>query len=145
MTDSFLETVLVPIANERDAEQTCEAILGKLGDDSATVHVVHVIEKAGGAPDKASVTQREERAERIFELVESTLAGTNTDVDTEILYGTDVAGTILDRARDLEATSIVFTPRGASRWVKLLTGDVAQKLLTNTDRPLVILPRPDHE
>lgn len=144
MADSLLETVLVPIASEDDAEGTCEAILSEL-DDCATVHVVHVIEKAGGAPDKASVAQREDRAERIFEIVESTLGGTNTDLETEILYGTDVAETILDRARDLEASSIVFTPRGASRWVKLLTGDIARKLLTNTDRPVVILPRDDHE
>ena len=145
MANPLLETVLVPIASEDDAEQTCEAILGELGDDRAAIHVVHVIEKAGGAPDKASVAQREERAERIFEIVESTLAGTATVLETEILYGTDVAATILDRARELEATSIVFTPRGASRWMRLLTGDVAQKLLTNADRPLVILPRPDHE
>ncbi|ADB59463.1 UspA domain protein [Haloterrigena turkmenica DSM 5511] len=144
MTDALLETMLVPIASEDDAKRTCEAILSEL-NDRATVHVVHVIEKAGGAPDKAGVAQREERAERIFEIVESTLAGTNTALETEILYGTDVAATILEHARDLEATAIVFTPRGASRWMRLLTGDVAQKLLTNTDRPLVILPRSDHE
>ena len=145
MTDSLLETALVPIANEDDAERTCEAILGELDDDGAAVHAVHVIEKAGGAPDKAGVEQREERAERIFEIVRSTLAGTDARLETEILYGTDVAATILERARELEATSIVFTPRGASRWMKLLSGDVATNLLANTDRPLVILPRSDHE
>ena len=145
MADSLLETALVPIANEDDAERTCEAILGELDDDGVAAHVVHVIEKAGGAPDKAGVEQREERAERIFEIVRSTLAGTDARLETEILYGTDVAATILERARELEATSIVFTPRGASRWVKLLSGDVATDLLANTDRPLVILPRSDHE
>lgn len=146
MADPLLETILVPIASEPDAEQTCEAIVEELREDPATIHVVHVIEKAGGAPDKASVAQREEYAQRIFETVESTLSGTNTTADTEILYGTNVASTILNHARELEATSIVFTPRGASRLVKLLTGDVAQNLLANADRPLVILPRTDdHE
>lgn len=140
MTDSLLETVLVPIANENDAEATCRAILEAMGEKQPTLHVVHVIEKAGGAPDKAGVEQREERAERIFEIVAATLADEPVTVETDVLYGTDVADAILRCARELDATSIAFTPRGASRWVNLLTGDVGQQLVSNTDRPLVILP-----
>lgn len=140
MGNSLFETVLVPIANEADAENTCRAILRELPDDRSALHVVHVIEKAGGAPDKAGVEQRKERAERIFERVETALAGDDVSLGTEILYGTDVAAAILEHARELDATSIAFTPRGASRWKKLLSGDVAQKLLSKTDRPLVVLP-----
>ncbi|QLK24951.1 universal stress protein [Natrinema zhouii] len=146
MASSLFETVLVPIASEGDAEETCRAILREIYDGRPTLHVVHVIEKAGGAPDKAGVEQRKERAERIFERVETELADEDVILETEILYGTDVAEAILERAQRLDATSIVFTPRGASRWIKLLTGDVAQKLLANTDRPLVVLPRTEsHE
>jgi len=146
MADSLFETVLVPIASEEDAEETCREILREIHDGPPTLHVVHVIEKAGGAPDKAGVEQRKERAERIFNRVETELADEDVPLETEILYGTDVAEAILERAKRLDATSIVFTPRGASRWIKLLTGDVAQKLLANTDRPLVVLPRTEsHE
>ncbi|WP_226481072.1 universal stress protein [Natrinema amylolyticum] len=143
MASSLFETVLVPIASERDAENTSQAILREITDHESAVHVVHVIEKAGGAPDKAGVEQREERAERIFERVETELADEPVVLETEILYGTDVATAILEHARRLDATSIVFTPRGASRWKKLLSGDVAQKLLSNTDRPLLVLPPGD--
>jgi len=142
---NLLQTVLVPIASEDDAVETCEAILKELDDERSTIHVVHVIEKAGGAPDKAGVEQREDRAGRIFERVETQLADEPVSLETEILYGTDVAETILDRARRLEATAIVFTPRGANRWLKLLSGDVERKLLSHADRPLVVLPRSDQD
>lgn len=143
MAEPLLGTVVVPLASEDDAERTCEAILREIRDERPTAHVVHVIEKAGGAPDKASIEQREERAERIFDVVEATLADTDIAVSTEILYGTDVAEAILDEARRLDATAVVLTPRHGSRLAKLLTGNVARKLLSNADHPLVILPRGD--
>lgn len=143
MGHSLFETVLVPIANEQDAEATCRAILREIDNRDATLHVVHVIEKAGGAPDKAGVEQRREVAGRIFDRVDAALAEEIISLETEILYGTDVATAILEHADQLDATSIVFTPRGASRWKKLLSGDVAQKLVSNTDRPLVVLPPGD--
>ena len=140
MTESLLETVLVPIASEDDAEATCRALLREIGDERPAVHVVHVIEKAGGAPDKAGVEQREERAERIFEIAEATLADEPVTVETDVVYGTDVADAIIRRAGEIDATAIAFTPRGASRWTKLLTGDVALNLVTRADRPVMVLP-----
>lgn len=146
MSNHLLKTVLVPIASEDDAEHTCESIRREIRDERPTVHVVHVIEKAGGAPDKASVEQREERAERIFEIVEANFADAPVTLSTNVVYGTDVAEAILDEARRLDVSSIALTPRQGSRWVKLLTGDVAQKLISNTGHPLLILPRGDgHE
>jgi nucleotide-binding universal stress UspA family protein len=143
MAESLLRTVVIPIASEADAEATCRAILAEIGDERPQLHVVHVIETAGGAPDEASVEQREERAECIFEIVEATLADEPVTVETEILYGTDVADAVLEQARELDASAVAFTPRGASRWTKLLTGDVAQRLLSSADRPVVILPAPE--
>jgi len=142
---SLLETIVVPIASEDDADETCQAILDAIDDEQSTIHVVHVIEKAGGAPDKAGVEQREERATRIFDRVDAQLADEPVSLETELLYGTDVAATVLDRARELDATAIVFTPRGANRWLKLLSGDVERKLLSQADRPLVVLPRSEQE
>jgi nucleotide-binding universal stress UspA family protein len=51
-----------------------------------------------------------------------------------------VADAIFAAADDYGATAIVITPRGGSRWVQLLTGDVALSLVTETDRPVVVLP-----
>lgn len=143
MTDATLtERVLVPIASEEDARATCRA-LRPYGPRE--VIAVHVIEKAGGAPDKAGVEQRQERAAGIFAAVESAFEGIETDVETEIRYGTNVAETVVAAAGDHGASAIVFSPRAGSRWVRLLTGDVALSLLTGSDRPVVVLPEANDE
>jgi nucleotide-binding universal stress UspA family protein len=135
VTDLF-DRIVVPVADPDDAAATCRA----LDDyDVGAVLAVHVIEKAGGAPDKASVEQREEYAAEIFEVVTDHLDGT-ADLETRVAFGTDVAETIFEVADEFDATSVVITPRGGSRWVRLLTGDVALSLVTETDRPVVVLP-----
>jgi len=144
MSDSLLGTVLVPIASEDDAAATAEALRPYL-DADPEVRVVHVIEKAGGAPDKASVEQREELAARIFDVVERRFADTGVDVTSEVLYGTDVADAVLAAADEIGASAIAFTPRGASRWLKLISGDVSGALVRKTDRPVLVLPAPDDE
>lgn len=140
MTDLF-ERIVVPVADPEDAAASTEALAPH---DAGHVVAVHVIEKAGGAPDKASVEQRETHAEEIFDVVTDRLADGHS-LETRITYGTDVAEAIFDVAADVDATAIVITPRGGSRWARLLTGDVALSLVTDTDRPVVVLPDVDHE
>ena len=36
--------------------------------------------------------------------------------------------------------AIVFTPRGGSRWRKLVTGDVTHNLVRSSDFPILVLP-----
>jgi nucleotide-binding universal stress UspA family protein len=132
MTDLF-ERVVLPVASPEDARATCAAVEPYLTGEAVAIHV---IEKAGGAPDKAGVEQREEFAAETFEAVRDCLGG----VETEIRYGTDVAETIFEAASDHDASAIVITPRGGSRWLRLLTGDVALDIVTETDRPVVVLP-----
>jgi nucleotide-binding universal stress UspA family protein len=132
MTDLF-ERVVLPVASPEDARATCAAVKPHLTGEAVAVHV---IEKAGGAPDKAGVEQREEYATETFEAVRECLDA----VETELRYGTDIAGTIFEAASDHDASAIVITPRGGSRWLRLLTGDVALDIVTETDRPVVVLP-----
>lgn len=135
MTGLF-DHVLVPVADPDDAHATCRAVRDRLTGPAV---LVHVIEKAGGGIDKASVEQREEYAEEIFDAAREVL-GDDVPVETQIHYGTDVSETIFAAATDEDASAIVITPRGGSRWVRLLTGDVALDLVTETDRPVVVLP-----
>lgn len=139
MTDLF-DRVLLPIANEGDAVATARAAEGHLDDDTEIV-AINVVEKAGGAPDKAGVEQRELEAEDAFAALREHLG----EIETEIYYGTEVADTIFEAADDHDATSIVITPRGGGRLIRLLTGDVALSLVTASDRPVVVLPEPDSD
>jgi len=134
--------VVVPVANEDDAAATAGALLRYNDASPRTVIAVHVIEKAGGALDKASVEQRELAGEEVFQTVRERLQGTDITLQTEFLYGTDVGDAIIEAAHDFDASAIVFTPRGGSRWLKLLAGDVTTTLVNESDVPVVVLPDP---
>ncbi|WP_332843424.1 universal stress protein [Haloarcula laminariae] len=132
--------MLVPVASPEDAKATVRAVRPYVESSGGTMTVVNVIEKAGGAPDKASVEQREDYAREMFGIVRRELGDSNLTLATEIRYGTDVAETIIETAHDIDATAVVFTPRGSSRWVRLLTGDVALSLVSDSDVPVITLP-----
>ena len=140
MSDPLLVRPVVPVATEDDARETCRAAFPRIAAAGGRPLVVHVIEKAGGAPDKAGVEQREAVAEAAFAAARDCAAEHGLDVETDVLYGTDVAAAIVDAARDVDASAIVFHPRGGSWWLDLLTGDVRDTLVTKSDRPVVVLP-----
>lgn len=131
---SLLEKVLVPVVDEADATATARALAPH---DPEAVLAVHVVEKAGGAPDPASVEQRKDLATAAF----TALSETFPDAETDIRYDTDVAEAIFDAAADHGASAIAFVPREGSRWIRLLTGDVSLDLVTGADRPVIALPR----
>lgn len=139
MTD-ILSRPLVPVASVQDAETTYDALREHV-DAAVELHVVTVIEKAGGAPDKASVEQRELVAEEAFSAVRKLAEADGLSVETHLLYGTDVAETIREAAADVDATSVAFRSRGGGRIVDFLSGSVRTKLVTEVDRPVVVLPR----
>lgn len=140
MARPLFERVVVPVANREDAGATAKALSPYLDAEIGALVAVHVIEKAGGAPDKASVEQRQRQAEDIFSILAEGLAESTLPLETEILYGTDVARAIVDGAHEADASAIVFTPRGGSKWMKLLTSDVTTGLVNASDIPIVVLP-----
>lgn len=138
---AIFQHVLIPVATEADAEETCAALEPFL-DEIERVTAVHVIEKAGGAPDKAPVEKRKEGAADALARVDTEL-GDSVAVDTRTAYGTDVVETLFDEAREVGATAIAFRARGGSRVLRLLAGDTATKLVTDPDVPVVSLPTED--
>ena len=139
MADELFRRALLPVASEEDAALTCDQLFERT-DDVETIVAVHVIEKAGGGIDKASVEQRKGNAEAIFEVVDERCQESSVTVEHRTLYGTDVTETILEGAVEEDASVIVFIPRESSRWANLLTGDTAYSLVTDTDRPVLVLP-----
>ena len=139
---NLLATPFVPVASVEDAELTLDAVLDRVAAAGGRMTVAHVVEKAGGAPDAASVEQRESIAEEAFELVRTRSKAVGVDVETQLLYGTDVAETLVEAAHDVGASSIVFTPRGHKWWWDLFSEDVADALVHESDLPVVMLPSP---
>ena len=140
---SLLDTVVLPVASESDARATCAAAAARIAAADGRAVVVHVIEKAGGAPDKASVEQRKEYAAEVFAAAHEGFADATVPVETRLAFGTDVAETIFEVADEEGATAIAFTPREGSRWVKLLTGNVAMSLVSDAELPVIVLPEND--
>ena len=139
MSNDIFETVFVPIANPEDAETTARAVQRYAHRESEII-VTHVVEKGEGVPDKASVEQREQFAEEAYETFLDVFPDEWGNVRFVTLYGRDVAETIIEGAEEANATVIAFTPRGGSRWVRLVTGDVARNLIENSPIPVISLP-----
>lgn len=138
-TDSLLSHVIVPVASVADARATASAVVPRLERAGGRATVVNVIEKAGGAPDKASVEQRELEAEKMFDAIQDTFHEAGVPLESEILYGTDVVEAVEEAALERDATAIVFTPRGGNRWIQLLAGDVAKRLVEDSSLPVIAL------
>lgn len=139
---ALLSRVVVPVASENDAIETARS-LDAHDADVGHVTVVYVVEKAGGAADKAGVEQREEAAEEAFNAFAGVFSG--TDIERRVVYDTDVVDAVLEVADEEDATAIAFTPREGGRFIRLLTGDVALRLVTEADLPVVTLPRHEDE
>lgn len=134
MTD-VTANIVVPIATEDDAEETARILSDY---EFGTITAVHVIEHVEGAPDPISPEQAELEAQNAFAAFRSVLP----EAEVERVYRNDVLQGILDVAADKDATAIVFRPRGGSRLMRLLSGDVTDRLVTETDRPVISLPEP---
>lgn len=132
--DVLLEHVLLPLAHEEDARKTAEALEPY---DPDHVTALHVVEKAGGAPDKTPVQQSEMIAEKSYAAVRKVFP----EADEHTAYARDVAGATFEAAAEVEATAIAYRSRGGNRLTQFLSGDLSLKLVTGADRPVIALPR----
>ncbi|WP_256300620.1 universal stress protein [Haloarchaeobius salinus] len=138
MSKRLTDTVVVPVAHESDARKTAAALEPY---DVDRVVVVHVVEKAGGAPDKTPVEQSEEIAEASFAAFRETFP----DADDALAYRRDVVGGIIDLAEQEDASAIAFRPREEGRIVRFLSGDHSLRLVTQSPIPVISLPSEDDE
>lgn len=140
MTESILTHLLVPIVNEDDAEETCRELQSYVDPEVETITVVHVIEKAGGYMDKAPLEARQEQAENVFSIVEAEFAD-GPEIRRELRYGTDVVDEIIAAADERDVTAIGFTPQSSGRLKRLLAGDTAYRLISESHHPVVVFSR----
>ncbi|MFC7215710.1 universal stress protein [Saliphagus sp. GCM10025334] len=139
MAITFDGPILVPAADPDDAERTARALAPRIGPEN-TVLVVHVVEKAGGAPDKAPLEARREFADDVFSRARGPLEETGANVETEVLYGTDVVDAIFEAADDGGADGVAFVPRKGNRLVEMVSGDTSRRLIREATLPVLVLP-----
>lgn len=141
MTNLIIERVLLPVANEDDAERTCTAVRPHLKDDAEIV-AVYVVEKRKGAPEVTSTKQLEAYGRDTLGVVEEAFADSTVSVESELRYGTDLIATLFETAEDNAVDCIAVVPRPKGRLVALLSGDPGWKLVNRARYPLLVLPRP---
>lgn len=132
---NLLSNVVIPVANEDIASRTAELAREYFNDDT-TVRIVHVVADEQKF-DEASESEWEAFAAEAFDRFKEVY---DDDVETEVRYGTDIVDGIFGAADDADASAIVFTPRGGSRWRQLMSGDVTRELVSESRRPVIALP-----
>ena len=135
---ALLSHVLVPVATETDARKTAERLAAYNPDH---VTALHVVEKGDGSADKTPVEQSEEIAEESFAAVRESFP----EADSHTAYARNVVQAIFEAAEEVEASAIAYRSRGGNRLVQFLSGDRSLKLVTQSDRPVIALPRADDE
>ena len=130
----LLSHVLVPVATEKDARETAQRLAAY---DPEAVTALHVVEKGGGAPDKTPVEHSESVAAAAFDAVREAFP----DAETATAYDRNVVDAIFETADEIDASAIAYRSRGGSRLMHFLSGDLSIKLVTQSDRPVIALPR----
>jgi nucleotide-binding universal stress UspA family protein len=134
----LLERPLIPVASEADARITRDAILPYLADASSTVILVHVIKQSEGGVDPSPLDVQEEAAERLFGI--ATEGREELVTETRYAYGSNVAESILETAREADASVVAIAPRERSLLMRLLTGETTRPLVANPDVPVLSVP-----
>ncbi len=144
--DRLLARPIVAVEGPDDAAETYERFEPYLSELETAPLVVQVVDRSGGLledeadPDGTTIDQREGRAREALEAFERRATIDGVDVETRILYGSDVVGTLVETAIEEDATAVVFAAtEGGLR--ELLTGGVRSSLVTDVEVPVVALPR----
>jgi nucleotide-binding universal stress UspA family protein len=139
MTSEFMAHIVVPIANEEDAIETCDS-LNQIIDSVEFLTVVHVIEKTEGYIDKAPLEARQEQAERVFSIVEDRFAD-GPPIRRELRYGASIVDEILAAAREGSATAIGFATKPSGKLQRMLSGNDSYRLITESEQPVIVFSR----
>lgn len=130
----LLDHVLVPVANEADARETAAAVKEI---EPAHVTALYIVEKADGSIDPVPQQYLKEDGENALRVFDEVFPG----ADHELTYADNLVERIYSVAADIDATAVAYRSRGGSRFVRLISGDHALKLIKDPPIPVISLPQ----
>lgn len=139
----LLDHVLLAVASGEDAESTCESVLEHLTGQVSRVTVVTVVPSYRKWADSVTSDFRLQNAAQTLRAAERRLAAAEFEVDTIVEHSAKTSEAINALADRIEATAIVFTPRGANRLLDFLAGDTTWSLVKKSTRPVLVMPALD--
>jgi nucleotide-binding universal stress UspA family protein len=80
------------------------------------------------------------RGEQTLHTLADRLSEAGVTVESELLFGDDIARAVLNAAAAHNVTLIVIGATGKGRVARLLAGDVPQQIVRHADRPVMLLP-----
>lgn len=128
-----MHEVIVPVLNEEDTIKTVEE-LSYFDPDHITV--AYVVDNKDQVPKDIY----EDRGDDIDKIVTEAFPEANFEV---IEKSDSMASTIIDKAIDNDATSIVFRPDQESMISNIFSADKNMKLITESSIPVIALPDPE--
>jgi nucleotide-binding universal stress UspA family protein len=137
MTQPVFNRLLLPVANEEDAEATYEAIQPYVEAGANKVVVLHVAETDEDEVDDASRAQ----AKEIFNKFRDAFSSNAITVETELRSGLDITAEIATVVEELDVTAIGVLPRSKNALVRLLSKETTTQLISSTDVPIIVLPQ----
>jgi len=142
-------TVLVPLDGSEKDERVLPAAAALADLTDGALHLIRVLEppdrtlvpraEALGIPDVMH-DEREVMEEQVRGTADRLAADTGRRVTAEVADGPDVAHTLLRRASERHADVVVMATRAAGALGRTLRGSVADRVVRESPRPVVVVP-----
>lgn len=136
----LFRNTLLPVASLEDAEASAEAVLPAIGHAGGVLTAVHIVDIGNGWTRQGPTFYRQDLADDILGLIERHGRSYGMTVRKKVLYEQDIAEAIVRVADQIDASAIVFTPRGSGRWLSFFSRNTALELVKNAPRPVVVFP-----
>ena len=129
--------ILVAVSSPWASDRLHETIRDLAIRLSGSVVVAHV---AQPHEEDACEADTRQRGEQTLKTLADKLADSGISVESELLFGDDIAKAVVNAAQAHKATMIILGASGKGRMARLLAGDVPQQVIRAADRPVLVFP-----
>ncbi|MFQ6135683.1 MAG: universal stress protein [Candidatus Hydrothermarchaeales archaeon] len=133
---SFLNKVLLPVADPEDARETCQLAIPIIKNRNAKAVALFIV-----LTKKPTISQQELIAKETLSIMEEEFKRNGIPLISKTNYSRDVVKAMIEEGEKGNVDAIVIRPRIASRLTKFLAGDVLEGLVEKTKIPIIILPQ----